>query len=133
MCPPGLTAEEVNEKVVAHLRAHAPYGVHVDTHSTELHPPFSTDITGPALTVFGQCLAAAYGGQELTVVGSGGSIPLCNALQSMLPGAELALFGVEEPLSVIHSPNESVDPNEIRDIAIAEAAFLLTYAQHPRG
>lgn len=131
--PPGLTAEEVNEKVVAHLRAHAPYGVHVDTQSTELHPPFATDITGPALTVFGQCLAAAYGGQELTVVGSGGSIPLCSALQSMLPGAELALFGVEEPLSVIHSPNESVDPNEIRDIAIAEAAFLLTYAQHPRG
>jgi len=41
----------------------------------------------------------------------------------------LALYGVEEPLTVIHSANESVDPNEIRDIATAEALFLLNYTK----
>lgn len=37
------------------------------------------------------------------------------------------LFGVEEPLSTIHSPDESVSPDEIISIAIAEALFLLNY------
>ena len=34
------------------------------------------------------------------------------------------LIGVEEPLSLIHAPNESVHPDEIRRMAIVEADFL---------
>ena len=66
---------------------------------------------------------------HLTIIGSGGSIPLCAELLEAVPGAELALFGVEEPQSTIHSPDESVDPSEIIDIAVAETAFLLNYAR----
>ena len=60
-------------------------------------------------------------------MGAGGSIPLCAELIDAVPSAELTLFGVEEPQTTIHSANESVDPTEIENIAIAEAAFLLTY------
>jgi hypothetical protein len=37
-------------------------------------------------------------------------------------------MGVEEPLALIHSPNESVDPTEIAAMALTEALFLQRYA-----
>jgi len=44
------------------------------------------------------------------------------------PDAELILMGVEEPLALIHAPNESVDPAEIAAMAQTEALFLQRYA-----
>jgi hypothetical protein len=44
------------------------------------------------------------------------------------PQAELILLGVEEPLALIHAPNESVDPTEIANMALSEAIFLQRYA-----
>ncbi|WP_130510816.1 hypothetical protein [Krasilnikovia cinnamomea] len=38
------------------------------------------------------------------------------------------LMGVEEPLTPMHAPNESVDPAEIERMALAEALFLQRYA-----
>ncbi len=35
---------------------------------------------------------------------------------------------VEEPLALIHAPNESVDPAEIAAMALTEALFLQRYA-----
>ncbi len=51
--------------------------------------------------------------------------PCCT---SQYPSAEILLFGIEEPLSRIHAPNESVDPGQIERAALAEARFLLAYA-----
>ena len=44
------------------------------------------------------------------------------------PEAEIFLMGVEEPTCLIHAPNESVDPSEIENLALAEALFLEKYA-----
>ena len=44
------------------------------------------------------------------------------------PDAEIILMGVEEPQALIHAPNESVDPREIADMALAEALFLQRYS-----
>ncbi len=35
---------------------------------------------------------------------------------------------MEEPLALIHAPNESVHPDEIANMALAEALFLQQYA-----
>jgi hypothetical protein len=35
---------------------------------------------------------------------------------------------VEEPLTLMHAPNESVHPDEIAIIALTEALFLRRYA-----
>jgi acetylornithine deacetylase/succinyl-diaminopimelate desuccinylase-like protein len=43
------------------------------------------------------------------------------------PDAEIILMGVEEPQTLMHAPNESVDPAEIASMALAEALFLQTY------
>jgi acetylornithine deacetylase/succinyl-diaminopimelate desuccinylase-like protein len=68
----------------------------------------------------------AYG-VPMTTLGQGGSIPLCNVFADTYPGAEIILMGVEEPLALIHAPNESVDPTEIERLALSEALFLRAY------
>jgi cysteinylglycine-S-conjugate dipeptidase len=69
----------------------------------------------------------AYG-RQMSTLGQGGSIPLCNVLADTYPDAEIILMGVEEPLTLMHAPNESVDPDEIANMALAEALFLRRYA-----
>ena len=69
----------------------------------------------------------AYG-VDPVVQGQGGSIPLCNVFAETFPQAEIMLMGVEEPLCLIHAPNESVDPTEIATMALVEALFLQRYA-----
>lgn len=122
--PPGMDTAEVVERLEQHLTSRAPWGAHVKVELGDVSNPFATDVSGPALTVLGECLAAAYDAGHTATVGSGGSIPLTLALKEQFPDAEIAVFGVEEPQSTIHSPDESVDPTEIIRIATAEAAFL---------
>ncbi|QGU08352.1 putative succinyl-diaminopimelate desuccinylase [Corynebacterium occultum] len=124
---PGTSAADTAAKLAEHLRHNTPWGALVEVEVADVNEPFSADTSSPALSLLGKALASAYGAEQTGTVGSGGSIPLCTALQQAHPEAEIALFGVEEPQSTIHSPNESVDPSEILHIAAAEALFLLNY------
>ena len=72
-------------------------------------------------------MAEAFG-VPMATLGQGGSIPLCNVFADTYPQAEIILMGVEEPLALIHAPNESVDPREIELCALSEALFLRGYA-----
>ena len=74
----------------------------------------------------GAAMDEAYGAPMATA-GQGGSIPLCNVFADTYPDAEIMLLGVEEPLALIHAPNESVDPGEIRALAESLALFLQRY------
>jgi len=73
----------------------------------------------------------------MVMLGNGGSIPLCSVLAGTYPDAELILMGVEEPLALIHAPNESADPTEIAAMAPTEALSLQRYgpgaADHQRA
>lgn len=124
--PAAVNPQEVAEAVVAHLKAHTPFGAHFSADIIEAARGFETDLEKPALKILEKALSESYG-KETTTMGMGGSIPLTVELQDAHPDAEIALFGVEEPQCAIHSPNESVDPSEIEHIAIAEALFLQTY------
>jgi hypothetical protein len=72
----------------------------------------------------------AYG-RQMSTLGQGGSIPLCNVLADTYPDAEIILMGVEEPLTLMHAPNESVDPDEIANMALAEALVPAPLRRHP--
>ncbi|WP_019202076.1 M20/M25/M40 family metallo-hydrolase [Tsukamurella sp. 1534] len=126
--PPGTDPHTAGEKLVAHLRDHAPWGAHVDAHVESVGEPFAADTTGPGYTRLTEALSEAYGGVEVVASGQGGSIPLCAQLRKAAPGAEIALLGVEEPQCRIHAPNESVDPREIERTALAEALLLTRFA-----
>ncbi|APT93297.1 peptidase M20 [Corynebacterium phocae] len=125
--PAGMDAAATAKAVVAHLEAHVPWGAKITAEVLEANDGFSTDPQAPAIALLGQCLSEAYGGTATTEQGMGGSIPLTTELQEKHPAAEIALYGVEDPKAVIHSANESVDPTEIENVAIAEALFLTRF------
>lgn len=60
---------------------------------------------------------------------SGTACSFHNVFADTYPDAELILMRVEEPLALVHAPNESVDPGEIERFATAEALFLQSYAR----
>ncbi|WP_436533130.1 dipeptidase [Actinoplanes sp. HUAS TT8] len=124
--PPGTDAVKAQDALTAQLHAAAPWGVRVSVRPEALGQPFSARTGGPAYQALSAAMREAYG-REMTTLGQGGSIPLCNVFAETYPSAEIILMGVEEPLAAIHAPNESVDPTEIARLAHAEALFLQHY------
>ncbi|MDX3528098.1 dipeptidase [Streptomyces sp. ID05-39B] len=126
--PPGADAAEATKLLEAHLEAHTPWGARVQTEQIGQGQPFSADTTSPAYAAMAEAMAVAYPGQEMQYAGQGGSIPLCNALAALYPRAEILLIGLSEPEAQIHAVNESVSPEELERLSVAEALFLRTYA-----
>ncbi|KRC37557.1 dipeptidase [Oerskovia sp. Root22] len=121
--PPGADAQDLQDKLVAHLENHAPWGVKVTTTRDAVGQPFQARTDGHVFDTLSRALADAFG-KETVTAGQGGSIPLCNVLASEYPDAQIVLLGVEEPACLIHAPNESVAPSEIEQLAVGEALFL---------
>ena len=124
--PPGTDANDAHDALVAQLRDDAPWGVNVDVRTEAVGSPFEASVDGPGFRAMGAAMQEAYG-TPMTTLGQGGSIPLCNVFADTYPGAEIILLGVEEPLALIHAPNESVDPSEIERLALSLALFLRGY------
>jgi acetylornithine deacetylase/succinyl-diaminopimelate desuccinylase-like protein len=128
--PPGTDAVKARDALTAHLHAAAPWGVRVTVTPEAVGQPFEARTGGPAYQALASAMQEAFG-REMTTLGQGGSIPLCNVFADTYPDAEIILIGVEEPLALIHAPNESVDPGEIARLAHAEALFLQRYTKQP--
>jgi cysteinylglycine-S-conjugate dipeptidase len=124
--PPSTPPAAAQDALVAHLEAVAPWGVRVEVERRAVGSSFLARTDGPAYTAMGEAVRDAYG-RDMELLGAGGSIPLCSALAELYPAAEIILMGVEEPLCLIHAPNESVAPEEIAATALTEALFLLRY------
>ena len=75
--PPGVTPEEAEAAFVDHLRAAAPWGVQVAVEIEAAGAPFRTATDGPAHRAIAEAMLEAYG-TPMTMLGQGGSIPLCN-------------------------------------------------------
>ncbi|MFI6778638.1 dipeptidase [Nocardia sp. NPDC050412] len=127
--PPGTDPDQALELLTAHLLSHTPWSAKISVETEGTGAPFRSASGGPARTAMEAALTASYG-RATTTQGQGGSIPLCNVFADTYPHAEIMLLGVEEPKCLIHAPNESVDPSEIEHMALAEALFLATYAEH---
>jgi acetylornithine deacetylase/succinyl-diaminopimelate desuccinylase-like protein len=125
--PPGMQTDDAAGALISHLRAVAPWGVHVEVETEASGSPFHANTGGPAYQAIAAAMHEAYG-WPMVMLGQGGSIPLCNVFAGTYPDAELILMGVEEPLALMHAPNESVDPTEIAAMALTEALFLQRYA-----
>ncbi|WP_327292499.1 dipeptidase [Streptomyces sp. NBC_01198] len=125
--PPGVTADQAAAALTAHLRSAAPWGARVQVTQRGSGQPFHADTSSPAYAAMAEAMQEAYG-QELAIAGQGGSIPLCNTLATLYPQAEILLIGLSEPEAQIHAANESVSPQELERLALAEAVFLQRYA-----
>ncbi|MGX2998625.1 M20/M25/M40 family metallo-hydrolase [Streptomyces sp. JNUCC 64] len=127
--PPGVDAAEATRLLVAHIEARTPWGARVRVEQTGEGQPFRADTSSPAYTAMAGAMGAAYPGERMQYAGQGGSIPLCNTLASLYPEAEILLIGLSEPEARIHAANESVSPEELERLALAEALFLTGYAK----
>lgn len=123
--PPGMDPAAAQDLLVAHLERHVPWGAHATIVRDVPGSPFRARTDGHGFAVLSDALAEAFGTERTVTSGQGGSIPLCNVFQQVNPDAEIVLMGCEEPASLIHAPNESVDPSEIEALALGEALFLL--------
>ena len=126
--PPGADAAAAAKLLEAHLTAHTPWGARVTTERIGQGQPFRADTASPAYAAMAEAMAVAYPGQEMQYAGQGGSIPFCNTLASLYPRAEILLIGLSEPEARIHAVNESVSPEELERLSLAEALFLRNYA-----
>ncbi|MGC4961096.1 dipeptidase [Gordonia sp. DT101] len=124
--PPGMNAREAQDALIAHLGDAAPWHVKVSFERESEGSPFTGSTSGAGFDTMVDAMTTAYG-TDVLLQGQGGSIPLCNVFAQTFPDAEIMLLGVEEPLCLIHAPNESVDPTEIENMAAVEAMFLREY------
>ncbi|KXF56837.1 dipeptidase [Rhodococcus sp. SC4] len=129
--PPGMDPQKAQDALAAHLENAAPWNARVTVEREAVGSPFRATTDGPGYAALGAAMEEAFG-KGLGTVGQGGSIPLCNVFSAVVPKAEIALIGVEEPRCLIHAPNESVDPDEIENLAVAEALFLQRFASADR-
>ena len=127
--PPGMTGQEAQDALVAHLEARVPWGMQCEIERVARRRPVRRLARRARRSRRCKSAMEEAFGRPLTTEGQGGSIPLCNVLADTYPDAEIMLLGVEEPRCLIHAPNESVDPSEIEHIALAEAMFLQRYAE----
>ncbi|MEU6281592.1 dipeptidase [Streptomyces sp. NPDC047028] len=126
--PPGVDAAEATKLLQAHIEAHTPWGARVTTEQIGQGQPFRADTSSPAYQAMADAMAVAYPGETMQYAGQGGSIPLCNTLAGLYPQAEILLIGLSEPEAQIHAVNESVSPEELERLSVAEALFLRNYA-----
>ncbi|MET8664048.1 dipeptidase [Streptomyces tendae] len=126
--PPGVDAAEATKLLRAHLETRTPWGARVAVEQIGQGQAFRADTTSPAYQAMADAMALAYPGEEMQYAGQGGSIPLCNTLASLYPEAEILLIGLSEPEAQIHAVNESVSPEELERLSVAEAHFLRNYA-----
>ncbi|GAA0478715.1 dipeptidase [Streptomyces stramineus] len=130
--PPGADAAEATKLLTAHLQAATPWGARVAVEQVGEGQPFRADTSSPAYASMAEAMRVAYPGEEMQVSGMGGSIPLCNTLAALYPATEILLIGLSEPEAQIHAVNESVSPQELERLSLAEALFLLNYAAAER-
>ena len=125
---PGQEPADAQKAVKEHLEAAAPWNVRVKVTAGTAGEGFLARTDGPAYAAATRAMAAAYG-RDVVHYGEGGSIPLVAAFLGAIPGAEMILWGAEEPLCKIHAPDESVDLGELERCTLAEALFIAGMAE----
>jgi acetylornithine deacetylase/succinyl-diaminopimelate desuccinylase-like protein len=120
---PGQDPAAAMEALVTHLESSAPWGAQVTVSNGAAGEPFELDTTGPAYEAFREAFSVAWGTDTIDI-GVGGSIPFVSAFSSQYPDAAILLTGVADHRSNAHAPDESLDLEELRKGALAEAIAL---------
>jgi acetylornithine deacetylase/succinyl-diaminopimelate desuccinylase-like protein len=104
---PYLDPTDVQQKLIAALKAAAPWGVTVEVHAEPGAKWWYTDPDGPAFQAAFRALEKGYG-TKAVAIGCGGSIPFVEPFSAELGGVPALLIGVEDPYTNAHSENESL-------------------------
>lgn len=125
--PPGIAPEIARDLLQAHLASHTPWGAELTIEPGQSVAPFRVDADSEMFRLAESCFASAWGIDPIRI-GNGGSIPAAAALGSRFEDAPVILFGAADRTSRTHGVDESVEIDEIRRCALAEALFLAQLA-----
>jgi len=120
---PADDAVRAREALAAHLRAHAPWGVHVTLEPGAAAAPYAAPTGGPGYWSARAALTEAWGRPALDI-GAGGSIPFVTGYAAIVPDAEILITGVEDPDTRAHGANESLHLATFERACLAEALLL---------
>jgi acetylornithine deacetylase/succinyl-diaminopimelate desuccinylase-like protein len=120
---PGDDPDRAMEALVSHLENNAPWGAQVKVTRGAKGDAFALEAGGPAADAFRAACREAWGTEGVSI-GVGGSIPFVAVFGAAYPQASILLTGVVDPAAGIHAPNESVNLEELRKAALAEAIAL---------
>jgi acetylornithine deacetylase/succinyl-diaminopimelate desuccinylase-like protein len=120
---PGDDPVAARDKLVAHLRDAAPWGVRVDIEADEAGHGYMVDTSTRAYAAAKDALAEAFG-RDVMEIGSGGSIPIVPMLVRTFPAMAVLIWGAGDHRSNYHSLDESVDLADLERMAFAEALFM---------
>ena len=120
---PGDDAVAASKALVAHLRAHAPWGAEVTVTAGRPVASYAADTTGPAYAAARSAYAEAFG-EPVVEIGVGGSIGFVAPFAEAFPAAEILITGVEDPDTRAHGPNESLHVADFSSVCLAEALLL---------
>jgi acetylornithine deacetylase/succinyl-diaminopimelate desuccinylase-like protein len=120
---PGDDPVAAREALIAHLRAHAPWGAEVTVTAGAPVAPYAADTTGPAYVAARSAYAEAFG-QPVVEIGVGGSIGFVAPFADAFPDAEILITGVEDPDTRAHGANESLHLADFSSVCLAETLLL---------
>ncbi|MDH3500063.1 MAG: dipeptidase [Acidimicrobiia bacterium] len=120
---PGQDPEAAMSALTRHLEDNVPWNAQVTVTRGAAGQPFALDSAGATYDAFRTGFRQAYGVDAIDI-GVGGSIPFVAAFSDAYPDAGILLIGAGDGTSRAHGPNESLDLEEFRKTAIAEAIAL---------
>lgn len=125
---PGDNPEHAMSALVAHLEQNVEWGAEVNVIPGVMGEAFALKTTGRTNDAFRAAFEEAWG-RETVNMGVGGSIPFVAAFSETFPNATILLTGVADPTSRAHGPKESVDLDDVKKGALAEAIALRLLAR----
>ncbi|NPV54758.1 MAG: M20/M25/M40 family metallo-hydrolase [Firmicutes bacterium] len=127
---PQQDAGEAQAALMRHLEEAIPFGIRMEVHAGATGNGFAARTDSPAYRAAREAWSAAWG-TEAVAVGSGGSIPLVEALGRAVPHADVLMAGTTDGFANIHGPNERVLLDEFEKTVLAEADLLGRLASLP--
>ncbi len=129
---PGDDATRASAALATHLKAHAPWGVHVTVQQAATAAPYTVPTGGAAYQAARWALAEAWG-TPAADIGGGGSIPFVTGYAELTPDAEILITGVEDPDTRAHGANESLHLGTFERACLAETLLLHRLGEIGRG
>jgi len=126
---PDQDPDEVFEQINAFLTKDPPWGVKVTVKQFPVSVKWwMTDPAGPAFEAAMKAMRAGYN-REPVPIGCGGSIGFVGPLAELFGGAPALLFGIEDPESNAHAPNESLHEGDFRKLMASLAHLFENLAE----